>query len=112
MHDRPNKPSAAAAVARARARRPSAATSEFVDDAGRVTHLISIGIDVTDERRAEQALHGIEAVGTLLATTGPTPESLTAVLTTLSDRMGYPRLGVYLRRAGRLELRAAVSSNG
>jgi diguanylate cyclase (GGDEF)-like protein/PAS domain S-box-containing protein len=84
----------------------------FFDDAGRVTHLISTGIDVTDERRAERALQGIEAVGTLLATTGPTTESLTAVLTTLSERMGYPRLAVFLRRAGRLELRAAVDSKG
>jgi len=84
----------------------------FFDDAGRVTHLISTGIDVTDERRAEQALQGIEAVGTLLATTGPTPDSLTAVLTTLADRMGYPHLAVFLRRAGRLELGAAVGGEG
>ncbi|HEY8846827.1 MAG TPA: PAS domain-containing protein, partial [Candidatus Limnocylindrales bacterium] len=64
----------------------------FFDDAGRATHLISTGIDITDERRAEDAMRGIEAVGTLLAKTGPTPESMAAVLVTLSDRMGYPYL--------------------
>src|SRR3954447_16248593 len=84
----------------------------FFDDDGRATHLISTGIDVTDERRGEEALRGIEAVGTLLATTGPTPESMSAVLTTLSERMGYPYLAVFIRRDSRFELGAAVGYNG
>ena len=48
----------------------------FFDIEGRATHLISTGIDVTDERRGEEAMRGIEAVGTLLAKTGPTAESM------------------------------------
>jgi len=84
----------------------------FFDDDGRATHLISTGIDVTDERRAQEALRGIEAVGTLLATNGPTPEAMTAVLTTLSDRMGYPYLAVFTRAGERLGLAAAVGYNG
>jgi diguanylate cyclase (GGDEF)-like protein/PAS domain S-box-containing protein len=84
----------------------------FFEDDGRVTHLISTGIDVTDERRADEAMRGIEAVGTLLATTGPTPESMAAVLATLSDRMGYPCLSLFIRRGARFELGAAVGYEG
>jgi len=80
----------------------------FFDGDGRATHLISTGIDVTDERRATEAMHGIEAVGTLLATTGPTPESMAAILETLSDRMGYPCLSLFIRRERRFELGAQV----
>jgi diguanylate cyclase (GGDEF)-like protein/PAS domain S-box-containing protein len=80
----------------------------FFDDEGRATHLISTGIDITDERRADEAMRGIEAVGTLLAKTGPTPESMAAVLVTLSDRMGYPYLSLFIRRGSRFELGAAV----
>ena len=84
----------------------------FFDDDGHATHLISTGIDVTDVRRGEEALRGIEAVGVLLATTGPTKESMAAVLTTLSDRMGYPHLAVFVRRGGAFVLGAAVGYNG
>jgi diguanylate cyclase (GGDEF)-like protein/PAS domain S-box-containing protein len=80
----------------------------FFDDVGRATHLISTGIDVTDERRADEAMRGIEAVGTLLATTGPTPESMAAILATLSDRMGYPCLSLFVRRERHFELGAQV----
>ena len=84
----------------------------FFDPEGRATHLISTGIDVTDERRADEALRGIEAVGALLAKTGPTAESMTAVLATLSDRMGYPYLSLFIRRGARFELGAAVGYGG
>jgi len=80
----------------------------FFDDEGRATHLISTGIDITDERRADEAMRGIEAVGTLLAKTGPTAESMTAVLATLSERMGYPYLSLFIRRGPRFELGAAA----
>jgi diguanylate cyclase (GGDEF)-like protein/PAS domain S-box-containing protein len=80
----------------------------FFDDEGRATHLISTGIDITDERRGEEAMRGIEAVGTLLAKTGPTDESMAAVLGTLSDRMGYPYLSLFIRRGPRFELGAEV----
>jgi diguanylate cyclase (GGDEF)-like protein/PAS domain S-box-containing protein len=84
----------------------------FFDDDGHATHLISTGIDVTDERRADEAMRGIEAVGTLLATTGPTAESMAAILTTLSDRMGYPYLSLFVRRGRRFELGAQVGYDG
>ncbi len=84
----------------------------FFDDDGRATHLISTGIDITDERRGDEAMRGIEAVGTLLAKTGPTAESMAAVLSTLSDRMGYPYLSLFIRRGSRFELGAAVGYNG
>ena len=84
----------------------------FFDDDGHATHLISTGIDVTDERRGDEALRGIEAVGALLATTGPTPESMAAVLHTLADRMGYPYLALFTKRGKRLELGAAVGYDG
>jgi diguanylate cyclase (GGDEF)-like protein/PAS domain S-box-containing protein len=84
----------------------------FFDDEGRATHLISTGIDVTEERRADDALRGIEAVGTLLAKTGPTAESMAAVLATLSDRMGYPFLSLFIRRGSRFELGASIGYDG
>jgi diguanylate cyclase (GGDEF)-like protein/PAS domain S-box-containing protein len=84
----------------------------FFDDEGRATHLISTGIDITDERRAGEALRGIEAVGALLAKTGPTAESMAAVLGTLSDRMGYPYLSLFIRRGSRFELGASIGYDG
>jgi diguanylate cyclase (GGDEF)-like protein/PAS domain S-box-containing protein len=84
----------------------------FFDDEGRATHLISTGIDITDERRANEAMRGVEAVGALLAKTGPTAESMTAVLETLSDRMGYPYLSLFIRRGSAFELGAAVGYDG
>jgi diguanylate cyclase (GGDEF)-like protein/PAS domain S-box-containing protein len=84
----------------------------FFDDEGQATHLISTGIDITDERRGEEAMRGIEAVGTLLSKTGPTAESMAAVLTTLSDRMGYPYLSLFIRSGPRFELGAAVGYDG
>jgi PAS domain S-box-containing protein len=70
----------------------------YFNDAGQATHLISTGIDITDKRRGEEAMRGIEAVGTVLAKAGPTPESMAAILAILSDRMGYPRLSLVVRR--------------
>src|SRR5438876_1186833 len=80
----------------------------FFDDEGRATHLISTGIDITEERRGDEAMRGIEAVGTLLAKAGLTAESMAAVLATLSDRMGYPYLSLFIQRGTRFELGAAV----
>src|SRR3954471_23192573 len=76
----------------------------FFDDEGRATHLISTGIDITEERRGDEAMRGIEAVGTLLAKAGLTAESMAAVLATLSDRMGYPYLSLFIQRGTRFEL--------
>ena len=69
----------------------------FFDERGSLTHIVSTGIDITDQRRADDALRGIEAVGTLLAKQGPTRESMAAILRTLADGMGYPYLALFLR---------------
>jgi diguanylate cyclase (GGDEF)-like protein/PAS domain S-box-containing protein len=84
----------------------------FFDDEGRATHLISTGIDITEERRGDEAMRGIEAVGTLLAKAGLTAESMAAVLATLSDRMHYPYLSLFIQRGARFELGAAVGYDG
>ena len=84
----------------------------FFDDQGRATHLISTGIDITEERRGDEAMRGIEAVGTLLAKAGLTEESMAAVLATLADRMHYPYLSLFIQRGSRFELGAAVGYDG
>jgi diguanylate cyclase (GGDEF)-like protein/PAS domain S-box-containing protein len=84
----------------------------FFDDEGRATHLISTGIDITEERRGDEAMRGIEAVGTLLAKAGLTAESMAAVLGTLSDRMGYPYLSLFIQRGPRFELGAEIGYDG
>jgi diguanylate cyclase (GGDEF)-like protein/PAS domain S-box-containing protein len=84
----------------------------FFDDEGRATHLISTGIDITEERRGDEAMRGIEAVGTLLAKAGLTAESMAAVLGTLSDRMGYPYLSLFIQRGSRFELGAEIGYDG
>lgn len=61
----------------------------LTDAAGTVTHVISTGIDITDAHRGDEALHGIETVGRLLAERGPVPGALDAVLGELETRMGY-----------------------
>jgi diguanylate cyclase (GGDEF)-like protein/PAS domain S-box-containing protein len=84
----------------------------FFDDEGRATHLISTGIDITEERRGDDAMRAIEAIGTLLAKTGLTAESMASVLATLSDRMGYPYLSLFIQRGTRFDLGAAVGYDG
>ncbi len=78
----------------------------ITDEAGAVTHVIATGIDVTDARRGEEALLGIETVGRLLAEHGPAPEVLDAVLGELVSRMGYAFLTLYLREGDGLRLGA------
>ncbi|MGH6720055.1 MAG: PAS domain S-box protein, partial [Alphaproteobacteria bacterium] len=80
----------------------------FFDDQGSLTHIVSTGIDITDERRADDALLGIETVGTLLAKHGPTPESLATVMRTLSDTMGYRYLALMLRDGDHIRLGAQL----
>ena len=80
----------------------------FFDAAGSLTHVVSTGTDVTDERRAQAALRGIEAVGTLLAKHGPTPEALATVLQTLADAMGYPYIALFLGEGDRLRIGAKL----
>jgi diguanylate cyclase (GGDEF)-like protein/PAS domain S-box-containing protein len=68
----------------------------LTDEQGAVTHVIATGIDITEARRGEEALHGIETVGRLLAEQGPVPAALDAVLGELEERMGYRFLSLYL----------------
>ena len=78
----------------------------LADAQGALSHIIATGIDMTDARRDDEALHGIEAVGRLLAVSGPLPEALDAVLGELQARMGYPFLALYLRDGEGLRLGA------
>jgi diguanylate cyclase (GGDEF)-like protein/PAS domain S-box-containing protein len=78
----------------------------LTDDNGAVTHLIATGIDITDARRGNDALRGLETVGRLLAEQGPVPSSLDAILGELESRMGYGFLSLYLWDAQRLRLGA------
>ena len=68
----------------------------LTDDQGAVAHVIATGIDITDARRGDGALHGIEVVGRLLAEQGPVPSALDAVLGELETRMGYRYVSLYL----------------
>jgi len=78
----------------------------LTDDGGRVTHVIGTGIDVTDARRADEAVRGIETVGRLLAEQGPVTNALDAVLGELETRLGYRFLSLYLRDGDGLRLGA------
>lgn len=78
----------------------------LLDDEGRLSHIVSVGVDVTDQRRADEALRGIETVGTVLAKSGPTPEALAAVLSAMSERMGYAYLALLLYDGSHLTLGA------
>lgn len=78
----------------------------LTDDTGSVTHVIATGIDITEARRAEEAVRGIETVGRLLAEQGPVPPALDAVLGELESRLGYRFLALYLRDADGLRLGA------
>jgi diguanylate cyclase (GGDEF)-like protein/PAS domain S-box-containing protein len=78
----------------------------LTDDRGAVTHVIATGIDITDARRGDDALSGIETVGHLLTELGPTPAALDAVLGELETRMGYRFLSLYLADGPGLRLGA------
>ena len=71
-------------------------TTCLTDEQGNVAHVIATGIDITDARRGDDALHGIEVVGRLLAEQGPVPSALDAVLGELETRMGYRFVSLYL----------------
>lgn len=80
----------------------------FFDAAGSLTHVVSTGTDVTDERRAQAALRGVEAAGTLLAKHGPTPEAMATVLQTLADEMGYRFIALFMRDGDQLRVGAEL----
>jgi diguanylate cyclase (GGDEF)-like protein/PAS domain S-box-containing protein len=78
----------------------------LVDDRGVVTHVIATGLDITEARRGDDALHGIEVVGHLLAEQGPVPSALDAILGELETRMGYRYVSLYLADGNGLRLGA------
>ncbi len=78
----------------------------LTDDQGAVTHVISIGTDITEARRRDDALYGIETVGRLLAEQGPVQSSLDAVLGEMETRMGYRFLSLYVADGPDLRLGA------
>ena len=63
---------------------------------GRIACLIGTGTDVTEARRAEDAIAAIEVIGDLLATHGPSPDILYRSLRELQDRFDYRYLSIYL----------------
>jgi len=81
-------------------------TTSLTDETGGVTHVIATGIDITEARRGDDALSGIEAVGHLLTEQGPTPSALDAVLGELETRMGYRFLSLYVADGPGLRLGA------
>jgi len=78
----------------------------LADDRGAVTQVIATGMDVTEARRGDDALHGIEAVGRLLSEQGPAQSALDAVLGELETRMGYRFLSLYIADGHSLRLGA------
>lgn len=64
--------------------------------------------DVTERHTAEETLTGIEAVRTVLAVDGMTPESLQEIVAVLSRRFGYTHVSVYLTEGTHLRLGAAA----
>jgi diguanylate cyclase (GGDEF)-like protein/PAS domain S-box-containing protein len=78
----------------------------LTDAAGAVTHVIGAGIDITEARRSRDALDGIEAVGQLVASAGPTDAALDAVTERLATRMGYRYVTLILRDGPRWRLGA------
>ncbi len=80
----------------------------LVDRDGAVTHVIGTGLDITERSRTSDALRGIEAVGRLLASAGPTDDVLDAVLRRLSDQMGYGHLALLVREGDRWRLGAQL----
>ncbi len=84
------------------------ANAAFLDADGIRTHIVGTGTDITEQRRTQDALLGVEAVGRLLAKTGPTDDSMSAVLAELAGRMGYGHIAVFLREGERLRLAAQL----
>ncbi len=75
---------------------------------GRVVGSVSVARDVTEERRAEDALAGIESAGQVLADQGPTTAALDSILGVLEACMGYDHLSLYLRDGTGLRLGAQL----
>ena len=66
------------------------------DATGAVEHIVSTGIDVTLQRRAEEAIAAVEQIGRLLSIAGPTDAALGAVVDQLVERFEYRYVSIYL----------------
>ena len=86
--------------------------SPLADETGLITHVISTGIDVTEERRAADALQGVESIGRALAEGDVSPAGLGAVLASLANRMGYRHLALFLHQHDGLRLAAQRGYTG
>jgi diguanylate cyclase (GGDEF)-like protein/PAS domain S-box-containing protein len=71
------------------------ATATLTDPDGRVTHLIGTGTDITDQRRTEDALRGIEAVAEQLARQGPEPAVLDSVVAAIAAQLGTRHVALF-----------------
>ncbi|TMD30378.1 MAG: diguanylate cyclase, partial [Chloroflexi bacterium] len=80
----------------------------FFDEKGSLTHIVSTGLDITDERRAQETLTAVEPIGTEIAKHGPTAETLAAFLRVLAERMGYRHLALFLRARDHLTVGAHI----
>ncbi len=75
---------------------------------GRVVLSVGTGIDVSQRRRAEDAVGAIETIGNLLADEGPSPSVLDRTLRILAERFGWRLLSIYLAEEGGLRLGAQI----
>ena len=78
----------------------------FFDDSGTLTHIVSTGLDITDERRSENAVRDLDPITTLIAKHGPTPATAERLLAALGERMGYRHLALFLATESHLGLAA------
>jgi diguanylate cyclase (GGDEF)-like protein/PAS domain S-box-containing protein len=78
----------------------------FFDDAGALTHIVSTGLDITEERRAETAVRALEPFTTMIAKHGPSQDTAQRLLDALADQMGYRHLALFLTTDSHLRLAA------
>ena len=71
------------------------ANATLKDLDGRVTHVIGTGTDITEQRRAEEALRGIDTVGEQLAKQGPTREALDGVVQAVARQLGFGHVALF-----------------
>jgi diguanylate cyclase (GGDEF)-like protein/PAS domain S-box-containing protein len=77
-------------------------------EGGEIRYAISTGVDVTEQRRAQDAIDAIESIGDLLAEEGPSASVLDRTLTILAERFGYEFLSIYLAEGGIVRLGAQI----
>jgi diguanylate cyclase (GGDEF)-like protein len=63
---------------------------------------------VTDDRRRAKQIAGVESIGRILATDGPTDDALDRVVARVSSELGYRSVAIYLGGADRVVLGSQV----